>query len=122
MQQRSDAIRVLLCVVVLGIATTLRANREQTVTRQNDCTIVQHALRDVDKIKVGSSRSDVEKLFVRGGGMNGRFQTTSLSPECEFIGVLVEFEPGSAASKSDFPLTDMVKSVSRLYIDYPHKD
>ena len=122
MLQRSGAISVALCVVALGIVTTLRANREQASPRQNECIVVQHALRDVAKIKVGSSRTEAEKLFVRGGGANFRYQTTYLYPECEFIGVLIEFEPDYSPNKSSFPQTDTVKEVSQLFIKYPSRD
>jgi hypothetical protein len=122
MLQRSGAISVVLCIVGLGVATTLRASREQATPRQNECIVVQHALRDVAKIKVRSSRSEVERLFVRGGGANFRYQTTYLYPECEFIGVLIEFEPDDSPNKSGFPQTDTVKEVSQLFIKYPSRD
>ena len=59
--------------LVLSLAATLAESRSPRDT--TPCEVIQHALIDAAKIKVGDTRGQVEKYFVLDGG--GQFRESS---------------------------------------------
>jgi|SRR5271165_2661799 len=86
------------------------------------CSIVEQALAAHRDIKPGMLRKDVEKNFNYDGGLNfpdhGRFTFRG----CPSIKLEVEFEPAPDRGNALISPNDTVRTISKLFIDYPTTD
>jgi hypothetical protein len=108
----SLAIALLFC---FGLA-----HAQSSSAAASPCAIVQRALEDYRAIKPGLTRKDVEKMFKYDGGLQSTGQGRFTHKDCTYIKLDVTFQlaPNGAGKSPD----DIVKTVSRLYIDYPTMD
>lgn len=86
------------------------------------CTaIMEQALAAYAHIKVGITRGEVEKYFVRAGGLQSPNKTFYDFPSCPYIHVVVYYTatwtPGQPYSPAD-----KVTRVSKLYLGYQVRD
>jgi hypothetical protein len=121
-RERNRAMKrsMLFILAFLILVVPLLRAKERSGSK-GDCIAIQHALRDVANLKVGSSRREVEKAFARAGGINFRNQTRYVYPECEFIGIEVEFDADKAVN-NDFSPSDTATKISRPYLEFPSRD
>ncbi len=108
---------VLLVVASLGIG----APRPQQQTTPACTAIIVQALKDYAHIKVGVTRSEVEKYFVRAGGAQFPDETRYDYPKCPLIHVDVFFAVTGSVGHF-FLASDKVTRVSKLYLGYQIRD
>jgi hypothetical protein len=123
--RRSDSTvitlaRFLILAVLVFSPFTLNgsARNDQSAT---SCQRLAQALSAYGKVKIGSTRSDLERYFSRDGGFQTPSSTRYVYSKCEYLQVEVEFE----LAKPDeivFSANDRVTKISRLYVEYPAKD
>jgi hypothetical protein len=106
-----------------AIGTVLPNARTATDTDPRNCTAVQAALRAYDEITPGVKRRDVERAFLQGGGAQFRDHARYIYRACEYITVDIEYtlNSGNNGHASD-AADDIVRSKSRLFLDYPSRD
>jgi len=86
------------------------------------CSVIEQALHDLQGIKVGMTRQNVEQHnFIMAGGMTVRDQTDYVYKQCEYIKLEVDFSFDPKVQR-DFSPKDVITKVSKLSIDYPVKD
>jgi hypothetical protein len=111
-------------IAVLALCVALSALPDatsQTTASQDHVRWVESSLHEMKAVKVGATRSEVEKLFVAEGGMSTVSQKTYSFRTFPYFKVDVEFiaEPGNPAGGSP---DDKVIKISRPYLDWPRGD
>jgi hypothetical protein len=103
------------------IAVPFLGGLQSTAQEPPSCAMVRQALIDHDRIKSGLTRRDVEKYFVRQGGVQFPGSTFYVYPKCSLLHVDVDFTAKGTGERLFSP-DDVVTKVSQLYVDYPAKD
>ncbi len=125
------SVILLVVALALGLAALGRSRSvgRQTSfaarTSQEHTAWVGESLRRMQSIKAGMTRADLLKVFTTEGGISTRLRRTYVYPECPYFKVDVEFEPAGRPARDAagrVPLEesgeDVIKSVSRPYIDW----
>jgi len=86
------------------------------------CAIALRALEAYRVIKPGLARKDVEKTFKYDGGIQFPDEARFVYKDWAYIKLDITFEPAANRGSELASPDDIVKTVSRLYIDYPIKD
>lgn len=107
----------MLCILV----TPLGAGTQHDQTQDSSCAVIQQALTDYQRIKVGATRGEVEKYFAQDGGVQFPNSTRFVYPRCQYLHLDLEFEAKGPADRPFSP-DDTVTKTSKLYVDYSAKD
>src|ERR1043166_4045766 len=90
---------------------------------------VEHSLNRMRSVKSGMTRADLLKVFTEDGGLSTSLWRTYVYRECPYFKVDVEFTPvGRTARDVNGRVTlvesdsDIIKSISRPYVDWPVVD
>jgi hypothetical protein len=86
-----------------------------------EACVAQEALTQLQNVRVGMHRLDIERSFTQDGGMAFRDRTVYVFKKCPYIKVEVVFASDPAV-EGRFSPNDEVVSISKLFIDYPAKD
>jgi hypothetical protein len=86
------------------------------------CSLIEQALADYQHIKPGIKRKDVERYFKFDGGLQFPDTGHYVFRSCGYIKVDVEFEAAASRGDALFSPDDIVKRVSKLYLEYSVKD
>lgn len=88
----------------------------------SSCSSVERALKDIQNLKIGMTRKDIESHnFVVAGGLTFRDHTAYVYRGCEYIHLEVDFSLDPAISQDMSP-KDIIVGFSKLTLDYPAKD
>lgn len=109
-----------LTMALLFCSGLAQAQSHNTVA--SPCVIVRQALEDYRAIKPGLKRKDVEKTFKYDGGLQSPVQGRFTYKDCAYIKLDITFQLGANRGDEQASPDDVVKTVSRLYIDYPFAD
>lgn len=121
---------VILCALIAGISAVVffraivsQAPQQVPASRCEACSEVTQAIEAAGRIKEGSTREDVEKEFTTEGGLSTRDQRVYVFKECHSIKIVVSFslDPSDKSLSEEAP-GDVVKSVSKPYLQYPIAD
>ncbi|MGC0773543.1 MAG: hypothetical protein WA817_20785 [Candidatus Acidiferrum sp.] len=112
--------RILAVVVLLAVLPAAQHKSAQA-NPEPGCQLVEQALQNYKQLKVGLSRSDAIKYFVPDGGMQFPSSARYVDPRCTYLHVDVEFKLTKPDAISPSP-DDKIKSISKIYVDYPAKD
>ena len=85
------------------------------------CLFAQQALDDLEHVKIGMPRSELDKYFELAGGMTFRDHTRYESRRCDYIQVEVDFSIDRTVDR-DFSPRDTITKISRLFVVYPGLD
>jgi hypothetical protein len=90
--------------------------------RAASCEVIDGAIKEVGRLKVGMTRREVETHFKPDGG--GQFFNTTryLYEKCEAVKIDVDFGPPKTADKNSPLPGDIVTNISKPYLEYPMKD
>jgi len=83
-----------------------------------DCRCVTNPLSEIESIKVGMKRKDLDKIFSRDGGISAINEARFIHIKCAFIKVEVKFklvEPLSYGSPED-----EIIEISKPCLENPH--
>ena len=118
-------MRIMAILVFAGSCALsgVAASRPGRTSVQGDlgCGVLESAIHDYERIKPGATRSDVEKLFIRDGGLQFIEKSRYTYRGCRFLHVDVDYKLQEMSGHKTSP-DDLVDAVSRLYVDYPAKD
>ena len=106
--------------LILFLAS-LGLSHEASVTDSNHVDWVRQSLAEMQKIKKGMTRADMERLFVPDGGLQVYGATRYVYRECPFFKVDVEFERAPNSPRSGGPRDRIVK-ISKPYLEQPDDD
>ena len=88
----------------------------------SSCSLVERALKNLQSLKIGMTRKDIESHnFVEAGGMVFRDHTRYDYKSCEYIHLEVDFSLDPSVDKDMSP-KDVITGFSKLTLDYPAKD
>jgi hypothetical protein len=87
------------------------------------CSLVVKAIEAAERVKPNMTRRDIEKEFREDGGLSFISETVYTYKSCSSIKIRVAFviEASKRAPLAERP-TDVVRSVSQPYLEYPHYD
>lgn len=116
---------LLLLGAITGSFSTLGPRRVQAQSPQNHLDWVTDALKRMQTIKPGMTRSDLLKLFTTEGGLYTGLQRTFVSRDCLYFKVDVEFKAvGRPSRDRDGRGTliedgrDIIVKISRPYLAF----
>jgi hypothetical protein len=107
--------------LILFLATSLGLSHEAPVTDSNHVDWVRQSLSEMQKIKRGMTRADMERLFIPDGGFQIYGATRYVYRECPFFKVDAEFERAPNSPRAGGPRDKVVK-ISKPYVEYPDED
>jgi hypothetical protein len=87
------------------------------------CSLVLKALDAAERVKPKMTRAEIEKEFSEDGGLSFGNERVYTYKSCSYIKIRVAFEieAGKKTSLAESP-SDIVRSVSQPYLEYPHYD
>lgn len=109
--------RSLVAIAIMVLPLTLFAGAAQVDTDLT--TKIEKIIHEVQKLKVGMTRADVEKSFTTEGGLSTPWARTYVYRSCPYIKIDVEF--GTAEWKlvgSQENSTDRIAKISRPYLAF----
>lgn len=116
------AMVALLCVTAFGASKSV-AQSVSSGTRSDvdweHTKWIDNALRSMQTIKVGMTRSELMTVFTTESGLSTTSQRTYVYRHCPYIMVDVKF---AASSREEELPTDKVVLISRPYIDWSVAD
>lgn len=84
------------------------------------CQCVLEALTDIEKIKVGMKRKDLDQIFSPDGGISSISRETFIYKPCNFIKVGIRFAVTDKNQRvPKFDPEDEIVEISKPYLDYP---
>jgi hypothetical protein len=107
----------MICI----LASPLGAGTQHDQPQDSSCALIQQALTDYHRIKVGITRGEVEKYFAQDGGAQFPSSTRYVYPRCHYLHLDLGFEAKGPADRLFSP-DDTVTKASKLYVDYSAKD
>ncbi len=108
-----------LCLLTLNSFTKISNGRSQTPS----CKCITDALSEVEEIKVGMKRKDLDKIFSIDGGISPVNPQRFVYEKCNFIKVEVKFKFIDKTNK--FPKSnseDEIIEISKPYLEHPFYD
>jgi len=110
---------VLTCILI-GLAGSL--NSQNRASTCSSCDVAQQALDELQHVKVGMTRKQLEQTnFILAGGMLFRGHTNYMYRNCQYLNVDVDFSLDPAVER-EFSPNDTITKISRLYVIYPPRD
>ena len=92
-------------------------------TAAADCKCMSDALSDIEKIKVGMKRKDLDTMFSLDGGISAINPGRFVYGKCRFIKVDVKFEFADKGGKSPKGNpADEIVAISKPYLERPFYD
>jgi hypothetical protein len=116
----ANLLKFILVSILLSFPGT-PGYQTQKAEAPKPCQFLNQALLSYQQLKVGGTRSQVEKYFVPAGGLQFPSKGHYIYPMCPFLNLEVEFKaskPGELSLSKD----DRITKISRLYVDYPTRD
>ncbi len=113
------AIVALICISGFGAVTQSNAGATQSDINSEHTKWIDNALRSMEAVKVGMTRSELLKVFTTEGGISTTSQRTYVYQQCPYIKVDVKF---AAASREEELPTDKILQISRPYLAWSIMD
>jgi hypothetical protein len=83
---------------------------------------IAKSLKEIETVKVGTTRNDLLKVFQEEGGISTRTWRRYVYRECPYIKVDVEFEPvGEPEKRSQSPKDKIIK-ISKPFLEWSIMD
>jgi hypothetical protein len=107
-----------LCLILASGSRIYAGERDS-----DGCQVAAEALTAASQLKPGMVRSDLEKNFVRDGGIAFPGSGTYVFKKCHYMKINVEFDAHDFdKTTQDLSKTDAIIRVSKLYLAYPVAD
>jgi len=115
------AVASLFALVISVSALSVRSSQGS----QEQTEWIAKSLKEMEKIKVGMTRTDLLKVFTTEGGLSTGLNRKYVYRQCLYIKVDVVFEPiGRPARDAQGRVTlieaddDMIKEISKPYLEW----
>lgn len=116
-------MKMLAIAIVLASTLLVVRHSWQAQDVKPTCAEIKNVLETVQHLKVGMSRKEVEQHLSRDGGMQFQTPTRYTDPDCNYIKIDIEFQPGRPGKKNEILSSeDVVVGISKPYLAYPTKD
>jgi hypothetical protein len=109
---------VFFCILSVGAVTQLESPQPSQIDREHTAWIAS-ALNAMQTIKIGTTRSELMKVFTTEGGLSTTSQRTYVYRQCPYIKVDVKF---AASSRDEELPTDKILELSRPYLAWSVMD
>jgi hypothetical protein len=106
-------------ILLVALAVLLHTS-SQASSSQDHTEWVRASMLEMQALKAGMTRSDVEKVFVAEGGISSAIQTTYTFRKCPYFHVDVEFTV--EGSRVVGGAKDRFVKTSKPYLDWPRGD
>jgi hypothetical protein len=125
--RKLSLIAALIFAVAISSSVSLRATTSQSQTQlpQSHTAWVADALKRMQAVKAGMTRSELLTVFTTEGGLSTGLQRTFVSRDCPYFKVDVEFEAvgrPNRDSQGRVTLTedsrDIIIKISRPYLEF----
>ncbi|MBC7797894.1 MAG: hypothetical protein H7Z37_13555 [Pyrinomonadaceae bacterium] len=117
--------RILISVLIVfgSVSLFCLAKISNSQSQTSSCKCVSDALSDIEKIKVGMKRKDLDKMFSVDGGISTTNPQRFVYEQCNFIKVEVKFEFIDTSNRfpKDSP-DDKINEISKPYLEHPFYD
>jgi hypothetical protein len=107
---------LVLCVVLSSVSG---GTSSAAPASDNACVVVPDALREIDGLKPGDSRDQLERSFELDGGLQSPSKSTYVFKRYRYIKVDIEFSLGGPGDRPAFLPADRIVKISRLYLEHP---
>ncbi len=111
-----------IVILVMSLLLATMPLRAFDAAQGGTVQIIKDAIWAAGDIKVGSLREFVEHNFELDGGAQTRETSRYMFKKCHFIKIIVRFARGDTPTSEQESPKDLVKSVSRPYLEYPGSD
>ncbi len=105
-------------LLILILITTAGARAQQQISDQEFTLKIKSLLQSVGQIKPGLTRKDVLVLFTTEGGLSSRSWNHFVLRTCPYIKIDVTFSLPADADEFHEESTDIIKTVSKPYLEY----
>ena len=110
---------VFLCILSVSVVAQSESQQNPSQIDREHTAWIADALKAMQTIKVGMTRSDLMKVFTTEGGLSTTSQRTYVYRQCRYIKVDVKF---AASSRDEELPTDKILEVSRPYLAWSVMD
>lgn len=123
--EKHTFVLVMFCALTIVLVPCSKSGSPNTpassASSEDDAKFVSSwlykELKIIEKIKVGSTRADLLKVFKEAGGISTRAMQHFLHRKCPYITVYVEFEPVVDKEKAfDYHPTDRITKISEPHL------
>lgn len=84
---------------------------------------IAKSLKEIETIKVGTTRADLLRVFKEEGGISTRTRRRYVYRDCPYIKVDVEFEPvGALENKLNENPQDKIIKISKAFLEWSISD
>lgn len=109
----------VLCIVAVGAIAQSNLGAAHSAIDSEHTKWIASALRSMQTISVGMTRSDLLTVFTTEGGLSTTSQRTYVYQQCPYIKVDVKF--AAASPDSELP-TDKIVQISQPYLAWSVAD
>lgn len=115
---------LVLALIILGTVcffNFIKISNDQS--QSSSCKCVTDALSEIEKIKIGMKRKDLDKMFSIDGGISPVNPQRFVYEQCNFIKIEIKFEFIDKNNKfpKDNP-EDKITEISKPYLESPFYD
>lgn len=103
------ALLTFACVSVV----VMNGQRTRGTGTDSHSEWVGRTLVQIESIKVGMTRKDLQRLFTAEAGFSSRQKRTYVFNECPYIKIDVEFQPATGPRES---MDDKIRTISKPYL------
>jgi hypothetical protein len=112
---------VLLVGIAIGGAGSFQGS-PQGRSPQDHTAWVADALQRMLTVKQGMTRGDLLQVFTTEGGLSSPWERTYVSRDCRYFKVDVKFQPVDGQVTSTEDRHDVIRTISRPYLQFPIGD
>jgi len=109
----------LLCVIAVSAIAQSNSSAAPSEIDWEHTKWIDNAIRSMQAIKVGMTRSDLLTVFTTEGGLSTTSQRTYVYRQCPYIKVDVKF---AVASRTEELPTDKIVQISQPYLAWSVAD
>jgi hypothetical protein len=109
---KSMVLLIASIVVVAVLALALQAQKNEDTA--DHVQWVEHALKDIQTIKVGMTRKDLMTIFTTEGGFSSFQSRQFVYKKCPYFKVKVQFELSDKTKESP---DDKIINISKPYLE-----
>lgn len=112
---------ILFGMTFISAVLLAGGTRDKQTQGSSSCVLIEQALTDYQRIKIGSTRSEVERYFTREEAAQFPSTTRYVYPKCSYLHLDVDFQ-AKAPPGHLFSPDDTVIKISKLYVAFLAKD
>ena len=105
---------IAICLLIFGVSVGY-AQQRSAIDKEHTKWI-DDVMREIQTIKPGMTRDDLQKLFVEEGGRSTRMHRKYVYKSCPYIKVDIDFVPSDEDKWAEKP-EDKIAGISHPYLE-----